>query len=138
MAAVLFFDRIKIDDPVGAISVHGVCGALGTILLGLFAQDRWSPGTTGNGLLFGGGTKLLMAQLTGVGAVALWSIATGLVVFLAIKYTIGLRVSEREENDGLDLGEHGNPAYPDFEHILGTARGPAPLPGALRPVEGES
>ena len=77
---------------------------------------------------------------------ALWSIATDLVVFLAIKYTIGLRVSEREEIDGLDLGEHGNPEYPDFEHILGTARGPAPiprpapapLPGALRPVEGES
>lgn len=58
--SVLFFDRVKIDDPVGAISVHLVCGVLGTLAVGLFAQDRFMPGTTGNGLLFGGGLKLFL------------------------------------------------------------------------------
>lgn len=126
--SVLFFDRVRVDDPVGAISVHGVCGALGTLAVGLFAEDRWSPGTTGNGLLFGGGTQLLLAQAVGVTTVLVWTLATGLLLFVAIKATIGLRVSAREELEGLDIHEHGSPAYPDWEHVHGSPRGVSPAP----------
>ncbi len=113
--SVLFFDRVKVDDPVGAISVHGVCGALGTIALGFFAQEGYAPpDTTGNGLLFGGGAKLLLAQLAGVGAVLVWCLVTGFILFGILKATIGIRVSAEEEIAGLDVGEHGIGAYPDF------------------------
>ncbi len=112
--AVVFFDKIKCDDPVGALAVHLGCGVLGTICVGLFAQDQFMPNTTGNGLLFGGGTKLLMAQLTGVVAVGAFVFVTSLITFLAIKYTYGLRVSLEEEIEGLDIGEHGQVAYPEF------------------------
>ncbi len=112
--AVLFFDKIKMDDPVGALAVHLGCGVLGTIFVGLFAQDQFLPNTTGNGLLFGGGTKLLMAQLTGVVAVGAFTFFTSLIAFLLIKATMGLRVSLEEEIDGLDIGEHGQVAYPEF------------------------
>jgi Amt family ammonium transporter len=102
--AVELFDKIiKIDDPVGAISVHGVCGALGTLLVGLFAQN--------GGLLYGGGTGLLVTQAIGVVSVAAWSLGLGLLLFLVIKYTIGLRVSKKEEENGLDYYEHGETAY---------------------------
>ncbi len=124
--AVLAFDRVKVDDPVGAISVHGVCGALGTLCVGLFAQEGFAPAnTTGNGLLFGGGTTLLLAQLKGVAAVFLFACTCGLLLFGALKYTIGLRVSSTEEEEGLDIGEHGLPAYPDPG--FGIAPVPAPL-----------
>ncbi len=113
--AVLFFDKIGIDDPVGAISVHGVCGALGTICVGLFAEAKFAPAdTTGDGLLFGGGVQLLINQLIGVGAVLGWSVVCGVVLFGAIKLTMGLRVKAEEELEGLDLGEHGSEAYPDY------------------------
>ena len=113
--AVLFFDKIRIDDPVGAISVHGVCGALGTLCVGLFAQEGYAPAeTTGNGLFFGGGAGLLINQLIGVVAVFGWCVVTGVILFGALKYTIGLRVSAEEEIAGLDIGEHGSEAYPDF------------------------
>lgn len=112
--AVIFFDRIKIDDPVGALSVHLVNGIFGTICVGLFAQDQFLPNTTGNGLLFGGGTKLLMAQLTGIGAVAGFVFIGSLVVWFVIKMVMGVRVSLHEEIEGLDIGEHGNMAYPEF------------------------
>lgn len=112
--AVIFFDKIKMDDPVGALAVHLGCGVLGTIAVGLFAQDQFLPNTTGNGLLFGGGTKLLMAQLTGVVAVGTFTFVTSLVAFLAIKATMGLRVKLEEEIEGLDIGEHGQVAYPEF------------------------
>ncbi len=111
---VLMFDKLKLDDPVGALAVHLGCGVFGTICVGLFAQDQFLPNTTGNGLLFGGGTKLLIAQLTGVGAVAVFTIATALIAFYALKVTIGLRVSLEEEIEGLDIGEHGQTAYPEF------------------------
>jgi Amt family ammonium transporter len=113
--AVLFFDRVHLDDPVGAISVHGVCGAYGTLMLGLFAQDTFAPGTTGNGLLFGGGLTLLKAQFIGVISVFAFAVVAGLLLFGILKATVGLRVSEPEEIEGLDIGEHGNLAYPDFE-----------------------
>jgi Amt family ammonium transporter len=112
--SVLFFDKIKIDDPVGAISVHLVCGIFGTICVGLFAQDQFTPNTTGNGLFFGGGAGLLMAQLAGVAGVGIFVFLASLICWKAIKATIGIRVAAEEEIEGLDIGEHGNIAYPDF------------------------
>jgi len=112
--AVLFFDKIKADDPVGALAAHLGNGVFGTICVGLFAQDKFIANTTGNGLLFGGGTKLLMTQLIGVAAVAAFVLTVSAIFFLAIKYTIGLRVSLEEEIEGLDIGEHGQAAYPEF------------------------
>lgn len=114
--AVLFLDRtLRIDDPVGAVSVHGVCGAWGTLAVGLFAQDVYAPGTTGNGLFFGGGAKLLGAQALGVIAVFGWCMVTGFILFAAIKAITGLRVSKEEEVRGLDIGEHGMEAYSGFQ-----------------------
>lgn len=112
--AVLMFDKLKLDDPVGALAVHLGCGVMGTIFVGLFAQDQFLPNTTGNGLLFGGGTKLLITQLTGVGAVALFVFTTSFIAFWLIKATMGLRVTLEEEIEGLDIGEHGQVAYPEF------------------------
>ncbi len=114
--AVIFLDqKLNIDDPVGAVSVHGVCGAWGTLALGLFAQESIAPGTTGNGLLFGGGFRLLGAQFAGVLAIFIWSMATGLVLFSLIKKFMGLRVSRDEELKGLDIGEHGMESYSGFQ-----------------------
>lgn len=102
--AVEFFDKIvKVDDPVGAISVHGVCGAFGTLAVGLFASE--------GGLFYGGGISLLTSQAIGVLAVGAWAFGIGLLLFLAIKYTIGIRVSKKEEENGLDYYEHGEKAY---------------------------
>jgi Amt family ammonium transporter len=107
--AVLLFDRLQIDDPVGAISVHGVCGSLGTMLLGLFHTQK--------GLLYGGGTSLFLTQLLGVVSVFAFCFGSGLILFKLIGATVGLRVSAQEEMEGLDLGEHGNSAYPDFQLV---------------------
>ena len=112
--AVIGFDKLKIDDPVGALSVHLINGVFGTIAVGLFAQDSIMPNTTGNGLFFGGGVKLLGAQLTGVLAVGIFTFVVALIAWSIIKATIGLRVSLQEEMIGLDIGEHGNSAYPEF------------------------
>lgn len=114
--SVVFIDKVlRIDDPVGAVSVHGVCGTWGTLSLGLFAQDVFSPGTTGNGLLFGGGVKLLTAQFIGSASVFAWCLLTGFILFFVIKSTIGLRVSQEEELKGLDIGEHGMESYAGFQ-----------------------
>jgi Amt family ammonium transporter len=118
VVSVLFFDRIKVDDPVGATSVHLVCGVFGTLAVGLFAQDQFSPNTTGNGLLFGGGFKLLFAQLVGVVAVGIFVVVASLVAWGIIRAAMGIRVSGEEEVEGLDIGEHGISAYPDF-HAAG-------------------
>ncbi len=102
--SVEFFDKIlRIDDPVGAISVHGINGALGTILVGFFATD--------GGLFYGGGTSLLISQLIGVLAVAAWALSLGFIMFYTLKKTIGLRASARDETLGLDITEHGETAY---------------------------
>ncbi len=111
---VLFFDKIHVDDPVGALAVHGMGGIFGTIAVGLFAQDKFMPGTTGDGLFFGGGATLLLHQLTGIAAVGAAVFVVSLGAWLAIKAIMGVRVSEEEEMEGLDIGEHGNRAYPDF------------------------
>jgi ammonium transporter, Amt family len=113
VAAVLFFDRVKVDDPVGAISVHLVNGVFGTLCVGLFAQDL-VPKTTGDGLFFGGGAGLLWAQLAGIMTVGIFVFAISSIVWLIIKAVVGIRVSEEEEIEGLDIGEHGITAYPDF------------------------
>jgi Amt family ammonium transporter len=102
--AVEFFDKVlKVDDPVGAISVHGVCGALGTILVGLFATD--------GGLLYGGGAGLLVTQLIGVLAIGAWALGTGFILFIVLKKTVGVRVEKKIEEEGLDVYEHGETAY---------------------------
>jgi Amt family ammonium transporter len=124
VVAVLFFDRIKVDDPVGATSVHLVCGVFGTLALGLFAQDQFSPNTTGNGLFFGGGLKLFFAQLVGVVAVGVFVVVASLIFWGIIKAAMGIRVSADEEMEGLDVGEHGISAYPDF-HSAGAYGSPA-------------
>lgn len=112
--AVLAFDRLKLDDPVGALSVHLVNGVFGTLAVGLFAEGRFMPNTTGDGLFFGGGASLLLAQAIGVAAVAGFVFAVSLGSWYLIKVTIGIRVSPEEELDGLDVGEHGMSAYPEF------------------------
>ena len=112
--SVMFFDRRKIDDPVGAISVHLVHGVLGTLFVGLFAQDNIAGISIPNGLFFGGGFDLLGKQAIGVVSVAAFVVVSSGLVWLIIKKTMGLRVSLREEIEGLDIGEHGNQAYPDF------------------------
>lgn len=112
--AVVFFDRAKIDDPVGALSVHLVNGIFGTLCVGLFAQDGITGAATGNGLFFGGGLGLLGSQLLGVVSVGAFVFVASLIVWYIIKMTIGVRVSLSEEIQGLDIGEHGETSYPDF------------------------
>jgi Amt family ammonium transporter len=110
--AVLFFDKIKVDDPVGAISVHGVNGAWGTLAAGLFNIGGFSWHQVG-------------VQLLGIGAAFLWAFGSGFTVFKLIDLTIGMRVTKEEEMAGLDLGEHGASAYPDFQtmHLGGFSSG---------------
>ncbi len=102
--AVTFIDnKLHIDDPVGAISVHGICGLFGTIMVGFFAQE--------SGILYGGGSSLLVSQLIGVVAVAAWAFIMGFILFKILKATVGLRVPKRIEEEGLDIYEHGETAY---------------------------
>lgn len=115
--AVIFFDKVKIDDPVGALAVHLVNGIFGTLAVGLFAEDHLMPGTTGNGLFFGGGLKLFFNQLIGVVAVGIFTFVVSYIVWIVLKKLIGLRVSPAEEIEGLDIGEHGMEAYPEFEKV---------------------
>ena len=136
VVSVLFFDKIKIDDPVGATSVHLVCGIFGTLAVGLFAQDQFTPNTTGNGLFFGGGAGLLMKQLVGVVGVGAFVFMLSLIFWKIIAATIGIRVPAEEEIEGLDIGEHGNVAYPDFVTV--TARGASAIGPAGRAVEGSA
>jgi len=122
-----FIDKVlKVDDPVGAVGVHGLCGALGTVLVGLFAEQ--------DGLFYGGGVKLLIVQITGVVAVLAWVSVTMTIVFSVIKHTIGLRVSKEEELLGLDIEEHGlASAYADFMPNVDTISESEKVP-ALKPV----
>ena len=112
--SVMFFDRIRIDDPVGAISVHGVCGAWGTLAAGIFNMDGMT-------------LKILMVQLTGIASCFAWTFTMAFILFKVINATIGLRVSRQEELEGLDSTEHGGNAYPDFStinHGVGDFGGP--------------
>ena len=114
---VLFFDKMKIDDPVGAISVHGLCGVWGTLACALL-----------NEALFAGDPEYslvsqLGVQVTGIAACFVWTFGTAFILFKIIKATVGLRVSEEEERAGLDFSEHGSSAYPDFVVSGGTYTG---------------
>ena len=116
--AVIFFDKIKIDDPVGATSVHLVNGIFGTLTIGLFADPTIVasriPGATWGGLFYGKGMDQLIIQLIGVGATAAYVVVVSSICWIVIKATLGLRVKEEEEVEGLDAGEHGNEAYHGF------------------------
>ncbi|NLX63821.1 MAG: ammonium transporter [Clostridiaceae bacterium] len=136
--AVLFFDRIKVDDPVGATSVHLVCGVFGTICVGLFAQEGVTSLSTVNGLFFGGGFSLLGVEIIGIIAVGIFTFASSSLVWYLIKETIGIRVSLEEEIQGLDIGEHGNSAYPDFAivaPIMATGNGTVDKAASISTVE---
>lgn len=112
VGAVLVIDRLRIDDPVGAISVHGVCGALGTLAVGVYSAEH-----------------SIITQALGVAAVASFAFVTTGIVVLVIRATIGLRVSEQEELDGLDVHEHGIAGYPDL-HLGPGAADPSRPSGA--------
>jgi len=114
--SVRFFDRLRIDDPVGAISVHGVCGTWGTLSIGLFARfDDAFLGREKAGLFYGGGFSQMSTQLTMVIVHFIFVVVTSGILFMAIKNTIGLRVTREEEVAGLDTEEHGSPGYgPDL------------------------
>ncbi|XOF34679.1 MAG: ammonium transporter [Candidatus Electrothrix sp. YB6] len=99
--SVVTFDRMHIDDPVGAVSVHGVCGAWGTLAAGIFNMEGMT-------------IKIITTQLIGIGSAFVWSFGCAFILFSVIKATVGLRVTEEEEVEGLDYGEHGSHAYADF------------------------
>jgi len=110
--SVLFIERRGIDDPVGAVSVHGVCGVWGTLAIGLFARyDDAFLGRDDAGLFYGGGIDQLLVQAIGVVIVAAWVLGTSAILFKVLKSTVGLRVSAEEELAGLDVAEHGSPGY---------------------------
>ena len=108
--SVIFFDRIRIDDPVGAVSVHGVCGAFGTLAVGFFSATE-VDGVVKKGLFYGGGVDQLISQIIGVVAIAAFVLISTTILFGVLKATMGLRVSEQEEREGLDIHEHGVPGY---------------------------
>jgi len=120
-AGVRFFEAKGIDDPVGAISIHGLGGLWGLLSLGLFAD-----GTYGNysleepfvrGLFYGGSWGQLIAQLIGIAVVFVWAFGTGYLMFKIMDKIFGIRVPPEEELEGLDISEHGTPAYPDFIQV---------------------
>jgi Amt family ammonium transporter len=110
---VILLDKLQIDDPVGAVPVHGMNGFWGTIAVGFFGKA--SLGLAHNGLLYGGGLKQLGIQLLGVSSVIIFIVICMSIVFKLINVTIGLRVSREEELKGLDIGEHGMEAYGGFQ-----------------------
>ncbi len=117
--AVLFFDKLQLDDPVGALSVHLVNGIWGTLAVGLFADPSITPAAASlkPGLFLGGGMAQLMPQIVGIIAVGAFVFAVSMVAWFGLKMIVGLRVSPEEEIEGLDVGEHGNSAYPDFHTV---------------------
>ncbi|MBU4540770.1 MAG: ammonium transporter, partial [Firmicutes bacterium] len=110
----LLDQKLRIDDPVGAVAVHGMNGVVGTLAVGIFAN--YLPGTEDAllGLLYGGGIDLLIVQTIGVVAVAAWTLSAAFLLFYGLKKTVGLRVDKVVEIEGLDVHEHGIEAYSDF------------------------
>lgn len=115
--AVLFFDRMRIDDPVGALSVHLVNGVFGTLAVGLFYNDKIATDVAGLATGLTRGAQFVQ-QLKGVLMVGLFTVVLSAIVWLVIKAIMGIRVTREEELGGLDIGEHGNEAYPDFQGFL--------------------
>lgn len=116
--SVYTLEGLGIDDPVGAVSVHGTNGIWGLISVGLFADGTYGNYATtepfAKGLFYGGGTGQLIAQLIGAGTAALWAFGLGFLMFKIMDVVFGIRVSPEEELKGLDIPEHGTPAYPNF------------------------
>jgi Amt family ammonium transporter len=109
--AVDFVEKVlKVDDPVGAVAVHGVCGAFGTLCVGLFARQD-AEGFWSQGLFYGGGFDQLISQAIGVVAIAAWVGVTAFILFKVLDLTVGLRATEEEEIEGLDVHEHGSAGY---------------------------
>ncbi|HTQ03485.1 MAG TPA: ammonium transporter [Polyangiaceae bacterium] len=123
----------RVDDPVGAVAVHGICGIWGTLSLGLFATGQFgAPGPTGpdnsagsvvTGLFYGGGANQLIAQAIGSAVITAATFAVGMALMYAVKATGTLRISKEEELEGLDLSEHGGPAYPELGSFTGAIHG---------------
>jgi Amt family ammonium transporter len=101
---------LKVDDPVGAVAVHGYNGLWGLLAVGIFADGTYG-GVSG---LITGDTGQMMAQIIDAATVAVWAFGTGYILFALLKHTLGIRVSKEEELVGLDMGEHGYSAYPEF------------------------
>ncbi len=118
--AVVLIERVGVDDPVGAVAVHGVCGVWGTVSLGLFAAAPWAggDGAPGLGLFFGGGFAQLGIQVMGVVAASAVAFVLSYGLFFGLKVTVGVRVTAAEEIEGLDTAEHGNEAYPTSTHPI--------------------
>jgi len=132
--SVLLFDKIKIDDPVGAISVHGVVGVWGTLAIGLFGKyDDAFLGREDAGLFYGGGIEQLIMQAVGVVIVAAWVIVTSGILFYILKSMNLLRVTAEEEIAGLDVSEHGSAGYGIDTPFAGTAAGG--VPATKRPID---
>ena len=113
--SVIFIERVlRVDDPVGAVAVHGICGIWGTLSVGVFGSTAIDAGLISDGILYGG-TAQLGVQFVGVVSVFFFVFPLSWLCFKLIKVTTGLRVSPEEELEGLDIGEHGNEAYPDFQ-----------------------
>jgi len=110
---VIGFDKVKVDDPVGALSVHLVNGIWGTLALGLFYDNDVATNVAALATGLSRGAQTLV-QLKGIIYVGAFAFGLSMVFWLLVKATMGVRVSEEEELEGLDLGEHGNSAYPDF------------------------
>ncbi len=132
---VVLVDRIRIDDPIGCLPVHGVAGIWGTLAVGLFATAERTVDLglgKSEGLLLGGSGSQLWVQFYGIAATVGFTLVASLIVFAAIKYTVGLRVSEREELAGLDISEHGMFGYPErFIEVPGAEPEDAPLHASL-------
>jgi Amt family ammonium transporter len=115
------FDRAKLDDPVGATSVHLVNGVFGTLCVGLFSHEdrlyRSANPEHVKGLFYGGGMEQVITQLIGIAACAAYVVVAAAIAWLVLKATVGIRVSREEELDGLDHGEHGNEAYHSFQFV---------------------
>jgi Amt family ammonium transporter len=142
--AVLMFDRLRVDDPVGATSVHLVNGIFGTLCVGIFAEPTRvaarcvPPANTWKGLLYGGGLDQLIGQAVGIGATAVYVVVISSAAWLLLKYTVGIRVPREEELAGLDIGEHGNEAYHGFVMAADQVTEPAePRPASIPPDGGE-
>lgn len=118
VTSVYTLENLHIDDPVGAVSVHGTCGIWGLISVGIFADGTYGNYSTDppfvTGLLYGGGLGQLISQIIGAAVATIWAFGWGFVVFKALDAIIGIRVSPQEELKGLDVYEHGGSAYPDF------------------------
>lgn len=118
VTSVYTLENLHIDDPVGAVSVHGTCGVWGLISVGIFADGTYGNYSTDppfvTGLLYGGGVGQLISQIIGAAVATIWAFGWGFIVFKALDAMIGIRVSPQEELKGLDVYEHGGSAYPDF------------------------